>query len=134
MEKKLNAPFVALLATVVGMVIAGFVVAVDPLPGPPLKEVSTYTVTSGWVSVLGSGYINATARAACNPGDLVAGGGFQLRRFYLGISDDPTAYVLPIASRPYVDEASGGQGWEAIATATSSSNYVRAYAVCLHRA
>ncbi len=113
MEKKLNTPFVALLAGIVGMVIAGFVVAVDPLPGPPLKEVSTYTVIAQGQFVNpfpGLVYPSpASASAQCSAGDKVTGGGFEVLNWE-GFVVHNRLHI--INSHSYANLSNGAEGWK----------------------
>lgn len=136
--ERLNKPFVALLVAIVGLVVGGYVVATDPIPGPPLKVVSTYTV-HGNASTIGGVYV---ITLECNAGDLVVSGGYRAtyrgQLFYVVERD---AFYGVIASEPYV-LANGTQGWRITVVDDfphqdlpdpTINPVVEASAVCLHR-
>ncbi len=83
MEIRLNAPFVALLASVVGMIVAGVVVAVDPMGGPPLRQVSTYHVVKE-IRLELAYRMAKVVQAECDIGDLVTAGGTTSPRRSIG--------------------------------------------------
>ncbi len=150
MEKKLNAPFVALLAAVVGLVVGGYVVAMDPIPGPPLKEVSTYSVVreSQFPSAIevnspGGTYPAAytTASAECNVSDHVVGGGFEfvdaVLHSYGARPQDLLGFPSALSSQPFTNATTGAEGWRVLgALAYNGITYqrftLRVTAVCIH--
>ncbi len=145
MGRKVNGPFVVLLAAIVGMASGAYLASA----GPPLRELSTYRVASDWKplpmpyydAALDVYIANRTAAiAACAPGDAVTGGGHEFRYdawptgSRLGGHYEPAAVGI---SAPDLDLATGREGWRVEASYQWLPGYlpkteVRAFAICLH--
>lgn len=134
MENRLNAPFVALLAAIVGLLVGGLFVAAVP----PLRSVATYHVSTqatvvptaidGCHSILNPAAnwsCETVVVAMCNLGDQVAGGGYG---WYLGKDNSGYNYTLHtdimssvgIVYSKAVKNATGGEGWTAMAVSHGS--------------
>lgn len=133
----MNKPFVALLAAIVGMAVGGYIVAA----APPIKELTTYTVTKearvvptfrdgcglDYYGRLQNWSCETVIKAMCSPGDSVVGGGYE---WYLGRDNGGTNWTVlrgymetthVVYSKPLKD-ASGGEGWAVMATLYFGSN------------
>lgn len=145
--EKVNKPFVALLALVLGSIVTAFVAAI---PGPPVKEVSTYTVVREAPFpnlTYCCGFVQVTVQAECNLNDSATGGGYEIDNGYEWTSSnaypgDGFGEIFVQNSGPYVSATTGAQGWSVQAFASpmggrqppSPSISLRVTAICLHRA
>ncbi len=136
--KRVNKPFVALLALVVGTGVGAYIVAA----GPPLKEVSTYMVVreAPFPTRQPSTFAEITVQAECNPGDLVTGGGYDTPNGLQWTKSFGEIFVQSLES--YTNTTTGAEGWSVYAYASPPPDTsppppdisLRVTAICLHRA
>ncbi len=145
-EGRMNTPFVALSAFLVGMLVTGLVVAVDPLPGPPIKVVTTYTVSRTLVVLVASPRCGPpvflspcpllVVTVDCRVGDNVTGGGAEIAPAPFE-EDGGTVVTNLNATRPYVNATTGAHGWlvkvQDFLGSRDRSYHLTLWAVCLHR-